>query len=247
MPDVDQEVAAPPEPGPNEVTEQRAQMLANHAKYVQGGYSDPEREAERARQQLAESPGSIDWTLMEAEVTVAMRKRLDELSAETEARRLEQDAEPAEPEPAIAFDIAKIRRYKQLREMQSRGEAETKAFKEEADKIEVDLIEMFAESGVQNFNVDGKTVYLNRTVFAQRLPGVTSEEVQQALIDSDAAELVKPSVNAQTLNAYVRELTEDDDAPGLPEPLKAVLEAGERYSVRIIAGGTKAKSKTHSK
>jgi hypothetical protein len=157
----------------------------------------------------------------------------------------EADDPVAAPDPSLP--IAKVRRYKELREAQAASDAEAKAIKEEADKLEAELVEAFGEAGVQNLNVDGKTVYLHRSVYARRCEGIGLEDVKAALRAAGAGDLVTETVNANTLSAYVRELTEDDDAPGLPEPLVGVLEPGERFGMRIIAGGTKAKSKTHSK
>jgi hypothetical protein len=62
---------------PNIVTDYRAQMLAAHAIYVQGGYSTPDIERARAEAQLAESPGSIDWTKMENEVLTAITAKTE--------------------------------------------------------------------------------------------------------------------------------------------------------------------------
>lgn len=153
----------------------------------------------------------------------------------------------AAPTPDPSLPIAKVRRYKELREAQAASDAEAKAIKEEADKLEAELVEAFSEAGVQNLNVDGKTVYLHRSVYARRCDGITADDVKAALRAAGAGDLVTETVNANTLSAYVREFTEDDDAPGLPAPLQGVLEPGERFGMRIIAGGTKAKSKTHSK
>lgn len=230
----------PPEPDPNEVTEARALMLAQHAVYVQGGFSTPENEAERARAQLAQSPGSIDWSRMEAEVQEALLAKARDLGDQVAAEEAKQAADTGLP-------IKKLRRYKELREAQATSEAEAKAIKEEANALEAELVDEFAEAGVQNINVDGKTIYLHRSVFAQRCAGVTAEDVKAALIAAGASDLVTETVNANTLSAWVRELTEDDDAPGLPEQVVGILEPGERYAVRIIAGGTKAKNRTHSK
>lgn len=160
--------------------------------------------------------------------------------------------DPTAPAPAVdddvsdpsALDFALLRQYRELREAQNISEAEGKAYKEEADAIQERLIEMFADAGMQNINIDGKTIYLHRSVYAARCAGVTTEDVMAALLEADAGDLIKPTVNANTLSAWVRELTDDDDAPGLPEPVVGVLEPGERFSVRIIAGGTGKKTRT---
>ena len=150
------------------------------------------------------------------------------------------DPTPDEPvDPAI--DLALLRRYRELRSAADVSEAEMKAYKEEAATIEAQLVEMFTDAELQNINVDGKTLYLHRSVFAQRKPGATAEDVIEALRAAGAGDLVKDNVASQTLSAYVRELTEDDDAPGLPEEVAAVLEAGERYAIRIRNAPSKAK------
>jgi hypothetical protein len=71
---------------PNVVTDERAQMLALHAIYVQGGYSDPERERLRAEADIARG-GTIDWAKMKAEVDAALLATVAALPE-------------AEPEPA---------------------------------------------------------------------------------------------------------------------------------------------------
>lgn len=147
----------------------------------------------------------------------------------------------------LGLDLELLRKYRELRDLQKQSTAEVTAFKEEADKIEIKLIELFSEAGMQNVNIDGRTIYLHRDVYARRLAGVSAEELQAALVRAGAGDLIKESVNGSTLSAYVRELTEDDDAPGLPIELDGILEPGERFTVRIIAGGAKSKSKTHSK
>lgn len=145
------------------------------------------------------------------------------------------------------LDFALLRRYRELREAQAIGEAEAKAYKDEANAIEQQLVEMFTDAGMQNINVDGKTIYLHRSTYAARGEGVEAEDVKAALRAAGAGDLVTETVNANTLSAYVRELLDGDDAPGLPEPLVGVLDLGERFSVRINAAGSRPKSKTRSK
>lgn len=233
-----------PEAGPNDVTPERAKMLAQHAVYVQGGYSDPEREAERARGQLAKSPGSIDWARMTSEVQTALEERVAALSADVTAEAAKQ----ADPELAAAseagIDTALVRRYKDLRSAEAASDSERKAMKEEADKLEQQIVDMYADAGVPSLSLDGKTVYLHRSTYAQRLPGLTSEDVMEALRKSGHGDIVKDSVNGQTLNALVRELCDGDEPKGLPEPLAEVLEMGERFAIRITDAGRKGRTKT---
>lgn len=241
-----------PEPGPNDVTAARAQMLANHAIYVQGGASDPEREAERARKQLAASPDSIDWKRMEVEVETAMWERMRRLSAEVaveeakqEARRTAATEPAAEPvEPSGEVDTNLVRRYKELRLAEKAADAEKAAIKDEADKLEGQLIEMFTDAGVPSISLDGKTIFLHRSTFAQRLPGIDADDVKAALRAAGAGDLIGETVNANTLSAYVRELCDEDGGPGLPEPLREVLELGERFAVRVVDAGKRGRTST---
>ena len=236
------------QPKPPVVTDEAAAILALHCAVVQGGVSTPEAERRRLLTDAArqdDPQGFIDATVARFAAEIAAAEPPP--PATDDAAAAEAADAPADAPPDPTIPIAKVRRYKELRALQNAGEAEAKAYKDEADQLERELVEAFADAGVQNVNVDGKTVYLHRSVYAQRKPGVTTDDVKQALRDAGVGELVTETVNSNTLSAYVRELTEDDDAPGLPPAVAAVLEPGERFGVRIIAGGTKAKSKTHSK
>jgi hypothetical protein len=57
------------------VTDEQAEMLAQHAIFVQGGYSTPERERERAEKALAEGE-TIDFDRMAAEVRAELLSRI---------------------------------------------------------------------------------------------------------------------------------------------------------------------------
>lgn len=218
----------------DEVTPARAEMLAQHAIYVQGGYSDPEREAARARTQLAESPGSIDWDKMQAEVDAALAKRYATAAPPS-------DDDPGDP----GLDTVLLRRYRDLRDQQKIADAEASAFKEEADAIEAQLIDQFTDAGMQSISIDGKTIYLHEAVYARKAAGTDTEDLKAALRASGHGDLVSETVNGNTLNAWVRELTdpENPDAPGLPDELDGILERGERYSVRIVASRAKSRTK----
>lgn len=223
------------------VTRREATIAAQHAIHVQGGLSTPENEAVRIAADRARG-GNPDLEQMAREVNEALAAKVAALIEEHAVA----DNDLGNADPSL-LDFAKLRRYRELREAQGISEAEVKAFKEEATKLEAELVDMFTDAGMQNINLDGKTIYLHRSVYAQRLPGKTLEDVKAALIAAGAGDLVTETVNANTLSAWVRELTEDDDAPGLPDEVAAVLEPGERFGVRINAAGSKPKSKTRSK
>jgi hypothetical protein len=73
------------------ITDEQALILAQHAIHVQGGYSTPEIERERAKRDLA-GGGTIDFDRMKSELDKAI---LDKLAAALPPG----DPGPAEPEP----------------------------------------------------------------------------------------------------------------------------------------------------
>ena len=58
---------------PSVVTNERANLLAAHAIHVQGGFSTPENERERAEKDIAHG-AVFDWATIEAEVRAAVVK-----------------------------------------------------------------------------------------------------------------------------------------------------------------------------
>lgn len=153
---------------------------------------------------------------------------------------VDDDAPPEDDVAGLPLDL--LRRYSILRGSQKISEAEAAAFKDEATAIEAQLIEAFTEAGLQNINLDGKTIFLHRTTFAQRKNGATAEDVKAALRAAGAGDLVQETVNSQTLGAWVRELVdaeEDGRGPGLPPEAAEVLELGEKYAVRIKASAAR--------
>jgi hypothetical protein len=86
------------------ITDEQAQMLAQHAIHVQGGFSTPEIERARAAKDLA-GGGSIDFDRMQAELTEVLLAKVAAPSATpspalTEAvTTIDPDPVPAEEKP----------------------------------------------------------------------------------------------------------------------------------------------------
>lgn len=212
------------------VSRYAATIAAQHAIEVQGGFSTPQVEAERIAADQTKTGEPFPLARFEAELTAARQAR----------------ASARNDDPDTGLPIGRIRLYKELRERQNEKEEESAAIKAEADALRDELVEVFGECGVPNVNVDGKTVYLHRSTYAQRIEGVTPEELKAALLEV-APELVTETVNANTLSAYVREfLGDEDDIKPLPGRLGELLTLGERYDVRIKAGSRKAPKKRSS-
>ncbi len=225
------------------VTRRHAMIAALHATTVQGGATTPEREAERLAADMARAEDPVAW------LTATTDKFAAELAAAnaTQAEAPPDDDAPPPPADGVGLPLDLVRRYKRLRELQVASETEAKTLKDEADALEAQLIDVFTDAGLRNLSLDGKTVYLHRSTFAQRKAGVTADDVKDALRAAGQHDLVTETVNARTLSAYVRDIVDSDEGGTLPEPLDAVLELGERYSIRINAAGSRSKSTTHSK
>ena len=109
-------------------------------------------------------------------------------------------------------------------------EAEVKRRKDELRRLEDQILETFAHDGIQNMKTAaGQTVYLNREVFA-RLVGDT-KKAHTALRRAGLGDFIKPTVNAQTLRAYVREKEESEEE--LPKGLQPYIDVTEVYRLRV--------------
>lgn len=241
----------------NVLTPQRVQLLVMHVHYVQGGATTAEEERQGAMLDLLSSEtATIDFARIKAEVDEAVTAQIAAL-ADSGGSAAEQVAttgtaaalatgtpEPDAPaELASDLPMAKIRRYRELYDAHKGAEAEAKAVKDELLALEAELVEAYVDAETQSVNVDGKTIYLHRSVFAQRKEGADADDVKAALLADGLSELVTETVNSNTLSAYVREATEGDDSPGLPENLAAVIEPGERFGIRVKASAAPRRTK----
>ncbi len=106
-------------------------------------------------------------------------------------------------------------------------EQDLKRRKDELRRLEERLLENFSRDGIQNMKTaTGQTVYLNREVFA-RLVGDT-EQAHTAIRQAGLGDFIKPTVNAQTLRAYVREKEEE-----IPQGLQPYIDVTEVYRLRV--------------
>jgi len=84
------------------ITDEQAILLAQHAIHVQGGYSTPEVERERAKIDLAKG-GRIDFEKMQAELTEALLAKVADLPSVAAEPAPTLDGIP-EPEPTPAAE-----------------------------------------------------------------------------------------------------------------------------------------------
>lgn len=128
------------------------------------------------------------------------------------------------------MDTARLREYARLRRAQKDREAEAAAIKAEADVMEQELLEAFAEDSIQSMNIDNTTIYLSRTLWAKVEDGVATEEVIETLRDAGLGHFVKEGYNSTTLSAWMRDL--EREGQPLPDELAGVLGTYEKFQLK---------------
>jgi len=106
--------------------------------------------------------------------------------------------------------------------------ASERQLKNERKELEEALLGFFEEHGVQNMQIDGRTVYLYRRVTVKPKDGDPAPTVE-ALRKNGYGDLLR--YNYQTMAALVRESDEDPDA-SLPPEIMNTLEVGEVFTIR---------------
>jgi hypothetical protein len=102
------------------------------------------------------------------------------------------------------------------------------SIKESMTRLEVVLLERYAQEGVKSIKTNGGNVYLHHQMWASATdPGL--------LAVSDWGWMVKDSVNSNTLSAAVRELPIDEDGnPELPNGVPAAaISVTNKYGIRV--------------
>ena len=82
--------------------------------------------------------------------------------------------------------------------------------KEKRDNIEIRLINEMVDDEVSNLSIDGQKIYLATRISVSPKSG-RKDALFEALTDNGYADIIKPTINANTLTATVRELMEHND------------------------------------
>lgn len=102
-----------------------------------------------------------------------------------------------------------------LREQKKDLEERVKVLNAEIDALDAKLVQAMIDQETQSFNRSGKLFYLKTVTRASAKAG-EQERLYQWLKDNGYGDLVKETVNAQTLTGFAKELMEenDDELPG---------------------------------
>lgn len=128
------------------------------------------------------------------------------------------------------MEMVKVKEFIRLQAEEDCLEKQLKEVKGKLGTVEKELLDEFSREGVQNININGRTVYLSRKVVARPKGG--RKEVIEALIAAGLADFINtdPNYNTQSLDAYIR--GQEENGQGIPEPLQSVLEVTELFFVR---------------
>ena len=120
----------------------------------------------------------------------------------------------------VAEFVAKTTKRREL-------DAESKRLGAELGLLSERLVELFAQTGLQNIKTaSGQTVYINRQIFA----GLVGDEkkAKTALRRAGLGDFIKEGVNAQTLRAWVRDVDEQ-----IPKGLQPYIEIREVFKMSM--------------
>jgi hypothetical protein len=130
----------------------------------------------------------------------------------------------------MSLDTDKVARYVALRAEAKSHEDAAEELKAEADLLEAELLEEFAEAGVPRMTIAGRTVYVHRQLWAKREDGVDMNQACKALVDAGHSEFVNETYNSNTVSAWLRDLAKSDTP--IPPELDGVLTTSEKFTLR---------------
>ena len=118
-----------------------------------------------------------------------------------------------------------------LREQKKNLEERVKALNAEIDALDAKLVQAMIDQETQSFNRSGKLFYLKTVTRASAKAG-EQERLYQWLKDNGYGDLVKETVNAQTLTGFAKELMEENDDE-LPGDLADMVNIFEKQTVAM--------------
>jgi hypothetical protein len=127
------------------------------------------------------------------------------------------------------MNTEELKRFVALDERRHELEAEIDTIKAEAAELEQRLLPEFERSGMERVSIDGRTVYIERKLWAKAKAGDRAA-VCKALKRCRLGDYVEETFNTNSLSAYVREL--DREERQMPPTLAAVLDVSEVFKLR---------------
>jgi len=127
------------------------------------------------------------------------------------------------------MNTEELKRFVALEERRRELEADVDTVKAETAELEQRLLPQFEQGGFEKVSIDGRTVYIERKLWAKAKAG-DKGAVCKALKRCRLGDYVEETFNTNSLSAYVREL--DREGKPLSAPLAAVLDVSEVFKLR---------------
>ena len=127
------------------------------------------------------------------------------------------------------MNTEELKRFVALEERRRQLEAEVETIRAEATELEQRLLPQFEQEGFEKISIDGRTVYVERKLWAKARDG-NKAAVCKALKRARLGDYVEETFNTNSLSAYVREL--DREERPLPPSLREVLDVSEVFKLR---------------
>jgi len=122
-----------------------------------------------------------------------------------------------------------LKQFIQLERRRRELEAEIDTIKAESAELEASLLPQFEQAGMERVAIDGRTVYIERKLWAKAKNG-DKQAVCKALKRARLGDYVSETYNSNSLSAYVREL--DREGRSMSPGLAKVLEVSEVFKLR---------------
>ncbi|WP_031342522.1 hypothetical protein [Ruminiclostridium papyrosolvens] len=122
-------------------------------------------------------------------------------------------------------------RLRELKEAKKQAERQVKDINTEIDNTDYALSELMAESETQNFTRSGTMFFLTTTTRASAL-SEKKTELYEVLKEKGFGDLVYETVNANSLSAFVKEQTSENEDL-LPDWLEGLVKVFEKTSVGV--------------
>lgn len=129
------------------------------------------------------------------------------------------------------LDMEKLKEYVAKDARKQELKREINKLNKELSELEPELLESFAEEGVESIKVDGRLAFLHRQIWAKVVGGSANRPLAvEALKRAGLNDFVSENFNSNQLSAYMRELERNEES--LPKEFEGILEANEVFHIR---------------
>lgn len=163
------------------------------------------------------------------------------------------DGQEMSVDQMLAIGLKKAKEFVKLEKEKKQNKKEAEDIQDKLNVLDKELLKIYEVSGAQKLTIDGRTVFVERSLFAsaKRTEGDTSDEetaaarerLNKALRDTGHGDIVVESVNAKTLAALVREFDLDGNKDveeiynNMPEELRNTIKVSVVPKMKSRKGG----------